>query len=115
MHSSVRQEVPDDKAGKDDMGALRKRKLTQISADYDRDADVLYIAKGPIVPGYGDEGVDDLIFRYSLEDGSPIGVTIEGYSALQWDHRSELLAGIVAGHFGASPGDVVKALAEAGL
>jgi len=97
------------------MGALRKRTPSQISADYDRDADVLYVTNGPIVLGYGDEGAGNLIFRYSLEDGSPIGVTIEGYSALEWDHRTEVLAGIVAGHIGASPGDVVKALDEVAL
>ena len=73
----------------------RTRSLT---ADYDRDADVLYVAVGQPRPGYGDDGPDDVILRYGKADRRPSGVTVVGFQENGWPRRLRDLAAIIARH-----------------
>ena len=92
------------------MGAVRKHSPKQLLADYDREADVLYFTSGPSVPGYGDEGPGDVILRYSLADGAPIGATVIGFAECGWGGRTDVLARVVSKHLGVSDEAVVSAL-----
>jgi len=80
-----------------------------LRADYDDEADVLYLTYGKPRPGYGDTGPDDITLRYS-DDGSPIGATIIGYRALNWPTRRSDLARRLSRHFGVSLRDVLRVL-----
>jgi len=56
----------------------------QIRADYDKFADVLYVAAGDRVPAKSIEGPFGLFFRRSLANDMPSGVTIDGYLENGW-------------------------------
>jgi hypothetical protein len=92
------------------MVALKREIRDQLSVDYDRGADVLYITYGVVRPGYGDDGPDDVILRYSLQGDAPIGATIIGYSECGWRDRHNRLANIVSNHLGLRFEEVINAL-----
>ena len=95
------------------MEALKKVDLQSVSADYDREADVMYLRFGDEQPGFGDDGDDDVILRFADADGAPSGATIIGYAELGWHDRKDRLAEIVARHLGVRPAEVSQALAAA--
>ncbi len=70
----------------------------KLHADYDNEADVLYFTYGTSLPGFGDEGEDDVILRYALSDNLPIGATIIGYKGCGWETKRDRLASIIAKH-----------------
>ena len=115
MHGIVRPQIPRSFEGAYLMVALRKSAFNDLVVDYDRDADVLYITSGPPRPGYGDEGEDDIIFRFAESDGVPIGATIVGYEALDWPQRRFRLYKIVANHLRLAESEVASAFAVAGV
>ena len=93
------------------MEALKKVDLQIISADYDSQADVMYLRFGDEQPGFGDDGDDDVILRFADAGGAPSGATIIGYAELGWPDRKDRLAEIVSRHLGVRPVEVTKALA----
>ena len=97
------------------MGALRKVAESRLVIDYDRDADVLYVNYGPSVPGYGDAGEDDMIFRYSEADDAPIGVTIIGFASVGWPSRRRRLYYIISKHLHLNETTVASAFSSAGV
>ncbi len=97
------------------MEALKKVDLQSVSADYDRQADVMYLRFGDEQPGFGDDGDDDIILRFADADGAPTGATIIGYAELGWPDRKDRLSEIVSRHLGVRPSEVSKALATVHL
>jgi len=97
------------------MEALKKVDLQRVSADYDREADVMYLRFGDDLPGFGDDGDDDIILRFADADGAPSGATIIGYAALGWHDRNDRLAEIVSRHLGIRPAEVSQALSAVHL
>ena len=93
------------------MEALKKVDLHSVSADYDRQADVMYLRFGEERPGFGDDGDDDVILRFADADGAPSGATIISYAELGWPDRKDRLADIVSRHLGVHPAEVSQALA----
>jgi hypothetical protein len=91
------------------MVALRNRASEGIDVDFDEDADVLYITFGPVKPGYGDRGEEDVVLRFA-DDDSPTGVTVIGYYATGWPLKKERLAEITARHLRLPTLYVLKAL-----
>ena len=75
----------------------------RVAADFDPGADVLYVTYGKPVPGYGDEGPEDIILRYAERDETPIGATIIGYRAMGWPQRKPRLAKVIGGHLHIDP------------
>lgn len=66
-----------------------------IRADYDRHADVLYVALDRPRPATSEEGRDGLIYRFALDDERPCGVTVLGYRNT-WSERERELAEKIA-------------------
>lgn len=66
--------------------------------DYDHVADVLYVTLGRPVPAEGEDGPRGTVLRYSLADGSPVGVTVIGFSHNGWERRVDELSRLIAGH-----------------
>lgn len=82
-----------------------------LKVSYDRDADVLYICKGSPAAALTEEGDDGLLFRYSISDDSPCGVTVLSFSG--WDGLHERLAGRVAAFLQVRREMAERVLAEA--
>ena len=97
------------------MVALKKVHAPSIRANYDRDADVMYVTFGDYQPGFGDDGDDDVILRFADADGAPSGATIIGYAELGWPDRKDRLSEIVSRHLGVRPSEVSKALAAVNM
>jgi hypothetical protein len=68
-----------------------------VSVDYDRDADVLYVSQGDPVPATSDEDEHGLVLRFALTGGRLCGVTVLGFKH-QWGDRKGALAEVVGGH-----------------
>ncbi len=47
-----------------------------VSINYDKKNDILYISLGEPLPSYGDEKYDGIVFRYSFIDERLTGFTI---------------------------------------
>lgn len=82
----------------------------QIAADYDEQADVLYLALGTPVPSSSDEDDDGLIVRFALQDGHPCGVTVLGFRAAKWHRNINRLSSIVSRHLRVEPQSVTRVL-----
>ncbi len=93
------------------MVALKDKGLV---ADYDEEADVLYLTFGTPRPGYGDTQDNYITLRYS-DDGTPIGATIIGYRSLKWDERKKEMASSIARHLGINSSEVLASLRSIGL
>jgi len=87
----------------------------KLHADYDSVADVLYFVHGPSLPGFGDEGEDDVILRYALSDNLPIGASIIGYMGCSWETKKDRLASIIAKHLSLPQLAVSDVLTSIGL
>ena len=55
--------------------------LGQLSIDYDRTTDVLYLSIGEPRPALTVEDRDGLLIRKDIKSGQPIGVTILNYES----------------------------------
>lgn len=95
------------------MGALRKNRSAAIAADYDRNADVLYVARGERVPAEGEGLPGGVELDYALTDGSPCAATIIGFRRNGWPERVEELAGIIGRHLSVSSRTAVEAIRAA--
>lgn len=82
-----------------------------VSADYDPDADVLYISLGEPVPAEG-KYVNGVIYRYSMKDGTPCGVTVVSYLSEKWNSKIEELAKLVAEYLPTTKEDVIRTIRE---
>ena len=97
------------------MAAVDKYPLdaAQVTADYDRNADVLYVFMGEPRPAEGEDLADGIVRRYALDDASPCGVTIIGYHRNRWHRKPRKLARIVADHLGADIERITSLVAAA--
>ncbi|WP_193540183.1 DUF2283 domain-containing protein [Rhodopila globiformis] len=84
------------------MVAVAQDHIASLTADYDQDADVLYVPIGEPRPGMGEDGPDDVVLRYSQDDHQPSGVTVLGFRENGWALRTQALAAIIAHHAGVS-------------
>jgi uncharacterized protein YuzE len=50
-----------------------------LAFSYDRASDVLYLSFGEPVPARSESLYNDILLRYSMQDGSLVGMTIIGY------------------------------------
>jgi hypothetical protein len=85
------------------MAAIDKHSTSsaQMTADYDQDADVLYVLVGEPRAGEGEDLPGGIVRRYALDDATPCGVTVIGYHRNRWNRKPRELAQIVAEHLGA--------------
>jgi hypothetical protein len=85
------------------MAAIDKHSTSpaQMTADYDQDADVLYVLAGQPRAAEGEDLPGGIVRRYALDDAAPCGVTVIGYHPNRWDQKPRELARIVAEHLGA--------------
>jgi hypothetical protein len=86
-----------------------------LRVDYDRPADVLYIAVGRPVPSEGEGVAPGLQLDYALADGSPCGATVIGYNTYGWPGRVDELARLVGAHLQLQPSQVLAALRTIGV
>lgn len=76
-------------------GAVRRDDEGSLRANYDEEADILYLSVGDNVPAYSDTGADGLILRHALEDDRACGVTVMSFQ--DWsDHRDALATHVAA-------------------
>jgi hypothetical protein len=85
-------------------------KAPQLTADYDTNADVLYVSDGRPRPAEGEDLLGGIVRRYALDDNSPCGVTIIGYRRNQWPKKVRELAETIADHLGADVDQVEQSL-----
>jgi len=86
--------------------------MTRLTVDYDRHADVLYIALGRPVPDEGEERPQGVILRFALKDGAPTGVTVVGFNHNHWPSRLLELSLLVSQHLHVDPIEVDRALGK---
>ena len=85
------------------MAVAKKVSRPALSADYDRDADVLYISVGAARPSEGEDLERGIVARYPFDDPSHVwAVTIVGYKANGWAPQVNMLAKRVASLLSAS-------------
>jgi hypothetical protein len=70
----------------------------RVTADYDRDADVMYVALGSPVPSEGEDHPRGVVLRFAQSDNSPSGVTIIGFSRHRWDEDLRSLSELIGRH-----------------
>jgi uncharacterized protein YuzE len=58
-----------------------------LIADYDQQADVLYLSLGKPRPAEGEDYEDGIVLRYAISDNSPSGITVIGFKLYDWDKR----------------------------
>lgn len=75
-----------------------RTKAPQLTFDYDRKADVLYVIEGEPRPAEGEDLPGGIVRRYALDGDSPCGVTVIGYRHNQWPRKPGELAAIIAEH-----------------
>lgn len=80
------------------MATVARGACAEVSADYDRAADVLYVSIGSPVPAEGEDFARGLILRYSMSDDSPVGATIIGAAHNLWLQDIDELSDTLAKH-----------------
>ncbi len=55
---------------------------SDLTWDYDQEADVLYLAFGDPVPAYGQHLDEDILLRYSAENDEIVGITVIGFKEM---------------------------------
>lgn len=90
-----------------------KLKGRDLTVDYERSVDVLFITLGPTRPVEGDGLADGLELDFDLEDGKPCGVTVVGFARNGWSGRHDELARATAKHLGLDAAPIAGLIAEA--
>jgi hypothetical protein len=85
----------------------------RVTADYDEEADVLYVLMGDPRPAEGEDLPGGIVRRYALDNAAPCGVTVIGYHRNRWHRKPRELATIVAEHLGADVEQVRSLVAVA--
>jgi len=88
------------------MAAVAKQPSAQLSVEYDRNADVLYIAIGKPRSAEGEDGPGGVIYRYAIDDNAACGVTIVGFRRNGWHENATRLAALIANHLNAKAGQI---------
>jgi hypothetical protein len=88
-------------------------KERQICADYDRGADVLYIALGLPREDEGEDRPRGIVLRYGADDDRPSGVTIIGYVGNGWSREVGRLAKIITSHLSVDSEEVIRVIKRA--
>jgi hypothetical protein len=90
-----------------DAGSVR------LTADYDRNADVLYVHLGAARPAEAEERPAGVLMRFGLDDDAPCGVTVMGVRKNGWLGRRSDLAALVADFLGESEDSIAAAITAA--
>jgi uncharacterized protein YuzE len=72
---------------------IRRDSTNNLYTNFDLDADVLYVSRGPAVESYAveDEENPDIWYRYAIEDGSRTGITIfRARQSVGFDHGARI-------------------------
>lgn len=73
-------------------------KRPELTWDYDEQSDVLYMAFGEPVAAHSEHTDEDILLRYSMKDGSLVGITVLGFREMGGiDALLDRLTGIVDG------------------
>jgi len=70
----------------------------RLVADYDADADVLYLSLGQAVPSDSEDDPTGIVLRWSIQSGEPTGATVVGYRGYSWPQRLPDLIAIIGRH-----------------
>ena len=91
------------------VAAKKYRSVTQdLTADYDRRADVLYVLVGAPVEAEGDGRPDGIELNFTVADDTPCGVTVIGFKRYGWPDRLAALADLTAKHLSVQPSSVLE-------
>jgi hypothetical protein len=82
----------------------------RVTADCDRDADVMYVALGI---REGEDHPRGVVLRFAQSDNSPSGVTIIGFSRHRWDGNLRSLSELIGRHLKVDAANVRLALEKA--
>ena len=61
---------------------MRQQIGPELTFNYDRDVDVLYISVGSPKPARAEHFDDDILLRYALDSDEIVGMTVLGFRAL---------------------------------
>lgn len=86
--------------------------LAEFRVRYDRGSDVLYVTRRPGRPARSEPGRPGMVWRYDLQSGELIGVTIIDFSTYWRPRERELLAQL-ASHFSIARSEAEAVIAEA--
>lgn len=100
-------------SGSGAMAAAKKVARPDLTADYDRDADVLYVALEPIAPAEGEDGPRGVVLRYSMDANLPCGVTVVGYRRNRWPQDTAALSNLIGKHLGLHPAGILLEIERA--
>lgn len=84
----------------------------RLSVTYDRNSDVLYVSRRPGAPARSREEAPGVLWRYDVERGDLIGVTIIDF-ATYWGQRQPELAKQIAARFAVPREEVQEMLNRA--
>ena len=84
----------------------------RLIADYDADADVLYLSLGPPVPSELEDNPAGVVLRWSIQSGEPSGATVVGYRGYSWARRLPDLVSLVARHLHVSAKEAEQAIGK---
>jgi|GEM_PF-1816856 len=93
--------------------ALADASAARMTADYDRNADVLYVHLGAGRPADVEERPEGVLLRFALDDDAPCGVTVMGVRKNGWLGRRSDLAALVADFLGESEDSIAAAITAA--
>ena len=83
---------------------------TGLSADYDRDNDVMYIVLGAPKDAEGEDAPRGVVYRFSMADNAPSGVTIIGFRRNGWDKNILEISALIAKHLKVRVSDVIAVI-----
>jgi len=83
--------------------------MASFTVHYDAGGDVLYLSIKPAAPALTQEGEPGVLWRYDVEGGALIGVTVVDF-AEAWRGREHALAELIAERFGVAWDEALKAL-----
>ena len=92
------------------MGEVARSHNGGVIADYDPDADVLYLSLGRPVPSESEDDESGVALRWSLSTGAPSGATVVGYSEYHWPTQLDRLTKIISKHLHVSARDAFSAI-----
>jgi hypothetical protein len=93
--------------------ALKTEQSTALTADFDADADVLYISLGAPVASHAEEAQGGLLLRRSTRDDQPSGVTAIDFRQ-NWRDQRPVFYALVAEFLGV-PAETVERTVEVSI